>query len=103
MSEYDQDQIEGIYQPKDAVGAAVKATGVTSVAGLFVSTIQNTLSKQNVGAMSVFTRTGGTIAIFGTSYRSLAGSEKRWRGLELFGSGGYRPLEWKKPLANVYV
>lgn len=65
MSDVDQDQVEGIYQPKDAVGAAVKATGVTGVAGLFVSTIQNTLAKSNVGAFSVFTRTGGTIAIFG--------------------------------------
>ena len=67
MAHVDQDQIEGTYQPKDAVGAAVKATGVTSLAGLFVSTIQNTLTKQNVGALSVFTRTGGTIAVFGTS------------------------------------
>jgi hypothetical protein len=68
MSDYDQDQVEGIYQPKDAVGAAIKATGVTSLAGLFVSTIQNTLTKQNVGAFGVFTRTGGTIAVFGTSF-----------------------------------
>ena len=53
------------YQPTDAVGAAIQATGVTSVAGLFVSTIQNSLSKQNVGAWGVFARTGGTIAVFG--------------------------------------
>ncbi|KAK3055876.1 hypothetical protein LTR09_003110 [Extremus antarcticus] len=64
MAHIDQDQIEGTYQPKDAVGASIKATGVTSLAGLFVSTIQNTLTKQNVGALSVFTRTGRTIAVF---------------------------------------
>ena len=60
-----QDQVEEIYQPKDAVGAALKATGVTTAAGAFVSTIQNTLTKQNVGAFGIFTRTGGTIAVFG--------------------------------------
>lgn len=53
------------YHPKDAVGSAVKATGITGGAGLFISAIQNTLSKQNVGAFGVFTRTGGTIAVFG--------------------------------------
>ncbi|KAF2481961.1 mitochondrial import inner membrane translocase subunit Tim17 family protein [Neohortaea acidophila] len=52
------------YHPKDAVGSAVKATGITGGAGLFISAIQNTLSKQNVGAFGVFTRTGGTIAVF---------------------------------------
>jgi len=53
------------YQPKDAIGATVKATMITTSAGLFISTIQNTLKKQNVGAMGVFTRTGSTIAVFG--------------------------------------
>nr|OQO21925.1 hypothetical protein B0A51_13025 [Rachicladosporium sp. CCFEE 5018] len=53
------------YHPKDAIGSAVKATLVTGSAGLFISTIQNTLTKQNVGAFGVFTRTGGTFAVFG--------------------------------------
>nr|OQO20503.1 hypothetical protein B0A51_13264 [Rachicladosporium sp. CCFEE 5018] len=52
------------YHPKDAIGSAVKATLVTGSAGLFISTIQNTLTKQNVGAFGVFTRTGGTFAVF---------------------------------------
>ncbi|KAK3679093.1 hypothetical protein LTR37_021448, partial [Vermiconidia calcicola] len=61
----DQDGSEEVtYQPKDAVGNAIRATGVTTIAGLFVSTIQNTLTKQNVGAWGVFARTGGTIAVF---------------------------------------
>ena len=55
------------YQPKDAVGQTVKATALTTGAGLFISTIQNTLTRQNVGAFGVFTRTGGTIAVFGAS------------------------------------
>lgn len=53
------------YHPKDALGGAVRATGITGTAGLFVATIQNTLTKQNVGAMAVFTRFGGTITTFG--------------------------------------
>lgn len=56
------------YHPKDAIGAALKTTAITGVAGALVSGIQNTLTKQNIGAMGVFTRTGGTIATFGTSY-----------------------------------
>ena len=65
MADPEQDQIPDVYQPKDAVGAAIKATAITAAAGAFVSTIQNTLTKQNVGAFGIFTRTGGTIAIFG--------------------------------------
>lgn len=53
------------YRPKDAIGATIRATTITGTAGLFVSAIQTTLTKQNVGAFSVFTRTGGTIAVFG--------------------------------------
>ncbi|KAF1352079.1 hypothetical protein BDV97DRAFT_367877 [Delphinella strobiligena] len=53
------------YQPKDAIGSTIKATMITTGAGAFVSAIQNTLTKQNVGGMAVFTRTGGTIAVFG--------------------------------------
>ncbi|KAM0716091.1 hypothetical protein Q7P37_008605 [Cladosporium fusiforme] len=52
------------YHPKDAVGSAIKATLVTGGAGAFISTIQNTLTKQNVGAFGVFTRSGSTIGIF---------------------------------------
>ena len=54
------------YQPKDAVKAAINGTLITGSAGLAVSAIQNTLTKRNVGAWGVFTRTGGTAAIFGT-------------------------------------
>ncbi|KAI7188578.1 hypothetical protein KC363_g5382 [Hortaea werneckii] len=59
-----QDQVESIYQPKDAVGSAIKATSVTAAAGAFISTIQNTLTRQNVGALGAFTRFGGTTATF---------------------------------------
>jgi len=61
----DQDQIESVYQPKDAISSAVKATAITAGAGAFVSTIQNTLTRQNYGAFGAFTRFGGTTAVFG--------------------------------------
>lgn len=56
------------YQPKDAVGAAIKGTMITGAAGTFVSAVQNSLVKTNVGAWGIFTRTGGTIAIFGMDF-----------------------------------
>lgn len=60
------DQVEETpYQPKDAIGGTIKATMITTGAGAFVSAIQNTLTKQNVGAMAIFSRTGSTIAVFG--------------------------------------
>ncbi|PNS21298.1 hypothetical protein CAC42_1077 [Sphaceloma murrayae] len=59
------DSHDGQYHPQDAIGAAVKATMITGGAGAFVSTVQNTLSRQNLGAMGFVTKTGGTIAVFG--------------------------------------
>lgn len=56
------------YHPKDAVKAAITGTMVTGSAGALVSAIQNSLSKRNVGAWGIFTRTGSTIGIFGTLY-----------------------------------
>ena len=62
---------EAPYQPKDALGAAITGTGVTGTAGLFVSTIQNSLARQNVVIMGIFWRSGGTIATFG-AYDSIS-------------------------------
>ena len=55
------------YHPKDAVKAAINGTLITGAAGTLVSAVQNTLTKRNVGAWGVVTRSGGTIAIFGES------------------------------------
>jgi len=60
-----QDQVEDLYQPKDAIGTAVKAIGVTGAAGAFVSTIQNTLTRHNAGPWGAVTRFGSTTALFG--------------------------------------
>ena len=59
---------EKTYQPQDAVGNGLYATLVTGGAGLTVSAVQNTLTRQNVGAWAVFTRTGGVITLFGTNF-----------------------------------
>ncbi|MCJ1394976.1 hypothetical protein MMC18_007857 [Xylographa bjoerkii] len=55
---------DNVYQPKDAVTAGIKSTLVTGAAGALISSVQNTLTKQNVTAWGIFTRTGGTIAVF---------------------------------------
>lgn len=57
-----------VYHPKDAVTATIHTTLLTGGAGLFASAVQNTLAKQNVGPWGIFTRTGGTIAVFGTLF-----------------------------------
>ena len=59
---------EKTYQPKDAVGEGIRATLILGAVGLTVSAVQNTLTRQNVGAWGVFTRTGGVITLFGAIY-----------------------------------
>ena len=56
---------EEVYHPKDAVDAGLKGILTLGAAGTMVSAIQNTLTKQNVSAWGIFTRTGSTIAVFG--------------------------------------
>ncbi len=56
-----------MYQPKDAISTSIKSTLIMGGAGTLLSAVQNALTKQNVTAWGVFTRTGGTIAVFGLS------------------------------------
>ncbi|EQB47261.1 NADH-ubiquinone oxidoreductase 21.3 kDa subunit [Colletotrichum gloeosporioides] len=51
------------YHPKDAIKTAIKSSVALGGAGFFLAAITNALQKQNVGAMSVFTRSGGIIAV----------------------------------------
>ncbi|RAL03742.1 Tim17/Tim22/Tim23/Pmp24 family protein [Aspergillus ibericus CBS 121593] len=57
-------QHEEHYHPKDAISASLKTTMLTGGAGLFASAVQNTLTRQNVGPMGVFVRSGSTVGIF---------------------------------------
>jgi hypothetical protein len=62
-----------VYHPRDAVSTAVNTALMTGTVGLFASTVQNTLQKQNVGPWGVLTKFGGTIALFGASYPLIFG------------------------------
>jgi hypothetical protein len=52
------------YHPHDAVGAAINGALITGAAGALVSAVQNSLSRRNVSAWGVLTKTGSTIAVF---------------------------------------
>lgn len=54
------------YHSKDAIKAAISSSAALGGAGFFIAAVHNALQKQNVGAMSVFTRSGGIIAVMGT-------------------------------------
>ncbi|KAK5050338.1 hypothetical protein LTR84_003619 [Exophiala bonariae] len=52
------------YHPQDALGLSTRAIMLTGTAGLFLAAIQNTVTKQNVGAFGVISRFGSTVGIF---------------------------------------
>ncbi|KIV77272.1 hypothetical protein PV11_09083 [Exophiala sideris] len=60
---YDED-VGGVYHPKDALATTVHAVTYTGAAGLFLAAVQNTVAKENVGPLGVFSRFGRTIGIF---------------------------------------
>lgn len=62
----DVEQDEPFYQPKDAIAVATTSGLVTGSAGLLFAAAQNTVAKQNVGALGIFTKFGGTTATLGT-------------------------------------
>lgn len=55
------------HHPSDAIKAGLQASAVVGTTGFFISALQNALHKNNIGAMAVFTRSGGNIAVFGTA------------------------------------
>ena len=52
------------FHPRDTIANTTKTTLQLSVAGAIFAGVQNTLRKQNVGAMGIITRSGGIIAVF---------------------------------------
>lgn len=54
------------YHPVDAVKTGIQGAMVTGAAGLFAAGIRNATRKQNVGALGVFTKSGGMILTFST-------------------------------------
>lgn len=53
------------FHRKDAIAPAIKAIGITGGAGLFIASVQATLTRQNIGAFGAVTRYGPTVATFG--------------------------------------
>lgn len=56
------------YEPKPTLKQTYQLALQAGTLGLIVSTVQNALGQHSHGAMGVFTRTGGTIGFFGTSF-----------------------------------
>lgn len=54
------------FHQKDAIKSGLQGLVVGGSAGFFLSAVQNSLAKRNVGAWGVFTRSGGTIASLST-------------------------------------
>ena len=77
-------QQEHVYHAQDAVSAALKATTLTGGVGLFASAVQNTLTKQNIGPMGVFVKSGGTIGIFGMEFSPGGGERGEERGFRVW-------------------
>ncbi|KAI5863903.1 hypothetical protein GGS23DRAFT_596392 [Durotheca rogersii] len=62
---------EESFHPRDAVKSGIKGGLLGAGVGFVISAIQNSLAKQRVGVWGVFSRTGGSIAMFtavGTVY-----------------------------------
>lgn len=53
------------FHPRDALANTANTTLQTTAVGAVVAGVQNTLRKQNVGAMGILTRSGGIIALYG--------------------------------------
>ncbi|KAF1362435.1 hypothetical protein EJ07DRAFT_106916 [Lizonia empirigonia] len=52
------------YHPQDALANTGNAMLQSTAIGAILAGVQNTLRKQNVGAMGIITKSGGTIALF---------------------------------------
>ncbi|RCI11246.1 hypothetical protein L249_7533 [Ophiocordyceps polyrhachis-furcata BCC 54312] len=59
----DRADAETHFVPHDVIGVTTKTAFVGGVAGLFIASIRNALARENVGALSVFTRGRGIIGM----------------------------------------
>jgi FtsH-binding integral membrane protein len=59
------EQDEEVYEPQDAIAKFTQSAVIVGSAGLLLSAVQNTVAKQNLGAMGIVTKFGGTTAMFG--------------------------------------
>jgi hypothetical protein len=59
------------FYPRDALSNTANTTLQTTAVGAVMAGVQNTLRKQNVGAMGIITRSGGVIALYGVCMANL--------------------------------
>jgi hypothetical protein len=52
------------FHPRDTLANTANTTLPLTACGAIVAGVQNTLRKQNVGAMGIITRSGGVIALY---------------------------------------
>lgn len=57
---------DATFHPRDALANTMSTMIQTTAVGAVVAGVQNTLRKQNVGAMGILTRSGGIIALYGS-------------------------------------
>lgn len=67
------------FHAQDALANTASTTLQTTAVGAVIAGVQNTLRKQNVGAMGILTRSGGVIALFGAPALN-------WRGWKCWGA-----------------
>ena len=53
------------FHPRDTLANTASTTLKLTACGAIFAGVQNTLRKQNVGAMGIFTKSGGIIAVYG--------------------------------------
>ena len=58
-------QQQATFHPRDTIGNTGSTVLQTADVGAIIAGVQNTLRKQNVGAMGIITRSGGIIALYG--------------------------------------
>jgi hypothetical protein len=58
-------QQQATFHPRDTIGNTGSTILQTTAIGAIIAGVQNTLRKQNVGAMGIITRSGGIIALYG--------------------------------------
>jgi hypothetical protein len=64
------DQPEEHFEPRDTLANTGRTALQLTVVGVLLAGVQNTLRKQNVGAMGILTKSGGIIALYGASGRN---------------------------------
>jgi hypothetical protein len=69
------DQPEDHFEPRDTLANTANTALKLTVVGVIFAGVQNTLRKQNVGAMGILTKSGGIIALYGASASNMVAAQ----------------------------